>query len=70
MQFALNEDQVRFRDMAPGIRRGKNRAACDPMGRGEAFPVDVMREAAKLGHGRRLHQGRRRRSALTRSTPR
>ena len=33
------------------IRRGENRAACAPLGRGEAFPVDVMREAARLGIG-------------------
>jgi len=49
---SLNEDQVAGSRYGAGIRRGKNRAACDSLVNEEKhFPVDVMRDAAKLGIG-------------------
>ena len=44
-----------------GVCRGKNRAACGPLGRGEAFSGRRDARGGNARHRRRLHQGRRRR---------
>src|SRR6202451_1324435 len=51
MQFALNEDQIDVRDMARGFAPGKKPRAPVRGDEEKHFPVDVMREAAKLGIG-------------------
>ena len=49
MQFALNEDQVAVRDMAREFAAEKIAPHALRWDEEKHFPVDVMREAAKLG---------------------
>src|SRR3979409_694452 len=51
MQFALNEDQIAVRDMARDFAAEKNAPHASRWEGEKHFPVDVMREAAKLGIG-------------------
>src|SRR5260221_9995232 len=51
MQFALNEDQVAVRDMAREFAAEKIAPHALRWDEEKHFPVDVMREAAKLGMG-------------------
>jgi len=51
MQFALNEDQIAIRDMARDFAAEKIAPCALRWDEEKHFPVDVMREAAKLGMG-------------------
>jgi alkylation response protein AidB-like acyl-CoA dehydrogenase len=51
MQFALNEDQIAVRDMARDFAAKKIAPHAIRWDEEKHFPVDVMREAAKLGIG-------------------
>src|SRR6516164_2949293 len=51
MQFDLNEDQVALRDMARDFAAEKIAPHAIRWDEEKHFPVDVMREAAKLGMG-------------------
>src|ERR1700676_5105805 len=51
MQFALNEDQIAVRDMARDFAAEKIAPHAIRWDEEKHFPVDVMREAAKLGIG-------------------
>src|SRR5258706_11994158 len=51
MQFALNEDQIAVRDMAREFAAEKIAPHAIRWDEEKHFPVDVMREAAKLGIG-------------------
>src|SRR5260370_36502320 len=51
MHFALNEDQVAVRDMAREFAAEKIAPHALRWDEEKHFPVDVMREAAKLGMG-------------------
>src|ERR1700692_1605366 len=51
MQFALNEDQIAVRDMARNFAAEKIAPHAIRWDEEKHFPVDVMREAAKLGLG-------------------
>src|ERR1700687_5369098 len=51
MQFALNEDQIAVRDMAREFAADKIAPHAIRWDEEKHFPVDVMREAAKLGIG-------------------
>src|SRR4029079_10196300 len=51
MQFALNEDQIAVRDMAREFAAEKIAPHAIRWDEEKHFPVDVMREAAKLGMG-------------------
>src|SRR6202158_1574614 len=51
MQFALNEDQLAVRDMARDFAADKIAPHAIRWDEEKHFPVDVMREAAKLGIG-------------------
>src|ERR1700760_2852264 len=51
MHFALNEDQVAVRDMARDFAAEKIPPHALGWDEQKHFPVDVMREAAKLGMG-------------------
>src|SRR5258708_12491157 len=51
MQFALNEDQITVRDMARDFAAEKIAPHAIRWDEEKHFPVDVMREAAKLGIG-------------------
>src|SRR5580693_137507 len=51
MQFALNEDQIAVRDMARELAADKIAPRAIRWDEEKHFPVDVMREAAKLGIG-------------------
>ena len=51
MQFALNEDQIAVRDMAREFAAEKIAPHAVRWDEEKHFPVDVMREAAKLGIG-------------------
>src|SRR3977135_3221366 len=51
MQFALNEDQIAVRDMAREFAAEKIAPHAVRWDEEKHFPVDVMREAAKLGMG-------------------
>src|SRR5216683_2310474 len=51
MQFALNEDQIAVRDMARDFAAEKIAPHAIRWDDEKHFPVDVMREAAKLGIG-------------------
>src|SRR6202011_4285890 len=51
MQFALNEDQIAVRDMARNFAAEKIAPHAIRWAEAKHFPVDVMREAAKLGIG-------------------
>jgi len=51
MQFALNEDQIAVRDMARDFAAEKIAPHAVRWDEEKHFPVDVMREAAKLGIG-------------------
>ena len=51
MQFALNEDQVAVRDMAREFAAEKIAPHALRWDEEKHFPVDVMREAARLGMG-------------------
>ena len=51
MQFALNEDQLAVRDMARDFAAEKIAPHAIRWDEEKHFPVDVMREAAKLGIG-------------------
>jgi len=51
MQFALNEDQIAIRDMARDFAAEKIAPFALRWDEEKHFPVDVMREAAKLGMG-------------------
>src|ERR1700719_214107 len=51
MQFALNEDQIAVRDMARDFAAKKIAPHAVSWDEEKHFPVDVMREAAKLGIG-------------------
>ena len=51
MQFALNEDQIAVRDMARNFAAEKIAPHAIRWDEEKHFPVDVMREAAKLGIG-------------------
>src|SRR3979409_1480167 len=50
-QFALNEDQIAVRDMARDFAAEKIAPHAVRWDEQKHFPVDVMREAAKLGIG-------------------
>src|SRR5260221_11999797 len=50
-QFALNEDQIAVRDMAREFAAEKIAPHAIRWDEEKHFPVDVMREAAKLGIG-------------------
>ena len=51
MQFALSEDQIAVRDMARDFTAEKNAPHAVRWDEEKHFPVDVMREAARLGIG-------------------
>ena len=51
MQFALNEDQIAVRDMAREFAAEKIAPHAIRWDEEKHFPVDVMREAARLGIG-------------------
>ena len=51
MQFALNEDQVAIRNMALAFAASRIAPHALRWDEDKHFPVDVMREAAKLGIG-------------------
>src|SRR4030081_109377 len=51
MQFALNEDQIAVRDMARDLAAEKIAPYAIRWDEEKHFPVDVMREADKLGIG-------------------
>ena len=51
MHFALNEDQIAVRDMAREFAAEKIAPHAIRWDEEKHFPVDVMREAAKLGMG-------------------
>src|SRR3984957_16848535 len=51
MQFALNEDQIAVRDMARDFAAEKIAPHAIRWDEEKHFPVDVMREAARLGIG-------------------
>src|SRR5215472_6219533 len=51
MQFALNEDQIALRDMARSFAAEKIAPHALRWDEEKHFPIDVMREAAKLGIG-------------------
>src|SRR3974390_715571 len=51
MQFALNEDQLAVRDMARDFAAEQIAPHALRWDEEKLFPVDVMREAAKLGMG-------------------
>src|SRR5260221_5233224 len=51
MLFALNEDQIAVRDMAREFAAEKIAPHAIKWDEEKHFPVDVMREAAKLGIG-------------------
>ena len=51
MQFALNEDQIAVRDMARDFAAEQIAPHALRWDEEKHFPVDVMREAAKLGIG-------------------
>src|SRR5216110_2467521 len=51
MHFALNEDQIAVRDMAREFAAEKIAPHAVRWDEEKHFPVDVMREAAKLGIG-------------------
>jgi len=51
MQFALTEDQIAVRDMARDFAAEKIAPHAIRWDEEKHFPVDVMREAAKLGIG-------------------
>src|SRR2546421_7630790 len=51
MHFALNEDQIAVRDMAREFAAEKIGPYAIRWDEEKHFPVDVMREAAKLGMG-------------------
>src|SRR5260221_7107137 len=51
MQFALNEDQIAVREMAREFAAEKIAPHAVRWDEEKHFPVDVMREAAKLGIG-------------------
>src|SRR6202021_1020352 len=51
MQFALSEDQIAVRDMARDFAAEKMAPHAVRWDEEKRFPVDVMREAAKLGIG-------------------
>ena len=51
MQFALNEDQIAVRDMARDFAAEQIAPHALRWDQEKHFPVDVMREAAKLGIG-------------------
>jgi len=51
MQFALNEDQIAVRDMARDFAAEKIAPHALRWDEEKHFPVDVMREAARLGIG-------------------
>src|ERR1700687_3303802 len=51
MQFALNEDQIAVRDMARNFAAEKSAPHVIRWREEKQLPVDVMREAAKLGIG-------------------
>src|SRR3981189_1953530 len=51
MQFARNEDQIAVRDMAREFAAEKIAPHAVRWDEEKHFPVDVMREAAKLGMG-------------------
>src|ERR1700690_3019628 len=51
MQFSLNEDQIAVRDMARDFAAEKIAPHAVRWDEDKHFPVDVMREAAKLGIG-------------------
>src|ERR1700680_2682026 len=51
MQFALNEDQIAVRDMARNFAAEKIAPHAIRWDEEKHFPVDVMREAARLGIG-------------------
>src|SRR3977135_118980 len=51
MQFSLNEDQIAVRDMARNFAAAKIAPHAIKWDEEKFFPVDVMREAAKLGIG-------------------
>ena len=49
MQFQLNEEHVAFRDMAAEFARNRLAPHADEWDDEGHFPIDVLREAAKLG---------------------
>src|SRR6201992_563006 len=51
MQFALTEDQIAVREMAGAFAAEKTAPPAIRWDEEKHFPVDVMREAAKLGIG-------------------
>ncbi|MGA9956391.1 MAG: acyl-CoA dehydrogenase family protein, partial [Bradyrhizobium sp.] len=51
MQFALTEDQIAVRNMARDFAAEKIAPHAIRWDEEKHFPVDVMREAAKLGIG-------------------
>jgi len=51
MQFALNEDQIAVREMAREFAAEKIAPHAIRWDEEKHFPVDVMREAARLGMG-------------------
>ena len=59
MQFALNEDQIAVRDMARDFAAEKIAPHAIRWDEEKHFPVDVMREAAKLGIGGVYFDGHR-----------